>query len=174
MVKRLYVSFVLLLIIAANACAQKITGVVVDAHTGDSIPMAGIVYRTHNVMVAADHRGCFSIDRHNGWKLFFTAVGYKTHSINVSEKTRNHLVIKLKPDTKTLNEVVVRSKRSRYSRKNNPAVELMRRVIAAKKKTDLDNNDFYEYYKYQKLTLAKNNVTQEDLAVQREKATRNG
>ena len=147
MVKRLYVSFVLLLIIAANACAQKITGVVVDAHTGDSIPMAGIVYRTHNVMVAADHRGCFSIDRHNGWKLFFTAVGYKTHSINVSEKTRNHLVIKLKPDTKTLNEVVVRSKRSRYSRKNNPAVELMRRVIAAKKKTDLDNNDFYEYYK---------------------------
>ena len=43
MVKRLYVSFVLLLIIAANACAQKITGVVVDAHTGDSIPMAGIV-----------------------------------------------------------------------------------------------------------------------------------
>ena len=172
MVKRLYVSFVLLLIIAANACAQKITGVVVDAHTGDSIPMAGIVYRTHNVMVAADHRGCFSIDRHNGWKLFFTAVGYKTHSINVSEKTRNHLVIKLKPDTKTLNEVVVRSKRSRYSRKNNPAVELMRRVIAAKKKTDLDNNDFYEYYKYQKLTLAKNNVTQEDLAVQREKGNK--
>ena len=159
MVKRLFISFALLLMIVAGASAQKITGVVVDAHTGDSIPMAGIVYRTHHVMVAADHRGCFSIDRHNGWKLFFTAVGYKTQIIDVSSKTKNHLVIKLKPDTKILNEVVVKSKRSRYSRKNNPAVELMRRVIAAKKKTDLDNNDFYEYYKYQKLTLAKNTVT---------------
>ena len=172
MVKRLFISFALLLMIVAGASAQKITGVVVDAHTGDSIPMAGIVYRTHHVMVAADHRGCFSIDRHNGWKLFFTAVGYKTQSINVSSKTKNHLVIKLKPDTKMLNEVVVKSKRSRYSRKNNPAVELMRRVIAAKKKTDLDNNDFYEYYKYQKLTLAKNNVTQDDIAEQKEKGNK--
>lgn len=172
MVKRLFISFALLLMIVAGASAQKITGVVVDAHTGDSIPMAGVVYRTHHVMVAADHRGCFSIDRHNGWKLFFTAVGYKTQSINVSSKTKNHLVIKLKPDTKMLNEVVVKSKRSRYSRKNNPAVELMRRVIAAKKKTDLDNNDFYEYYKYQKLTLAKNNVTQDDIAEQKEKGNK--
>src|SRR3712207_8127776 len=46
--------------------------------------------------------------------------------------------VKLKPDTKTLAEVVVKQKRGKYSRKDNPAVELMKRVIAAKKKTDLD------------------------------------
>ena len=36
------------------------------------------------------------------------------------------LYIKLKPDSKQLNEVVVKEKRSKYSRKDNPAVELMR------------------------------------------------
>ena len=170
--KRLFISFALLLMIVASACAQKITGVVVDAHTGDSIPMAGIVYRSHHVMAAADHRGCFSIERHEGWKLFITAMGYKTESILVNSKTKKHLVIKLKPDTKELQEVVVKAKRNKYSRKNNPAVELMKRVIAAKKKTDLGNNDFYEYYKYQKLTLAKNNVTPDDVAEQKEKGNK--
>jgi SusD family. len=47
--------------------------------------------------------------------------------------------VKLKPDTKTLKEVVVKTKKKRYTRKENPAVELMKRVIAAKHKTDLSN-----------------------------------
>ena len=162
----------MLIMTALGAYAQRITGVVIDAHTGDSIPLAGVVYRTHHVMVAADSRGRFSIERHNGWKLFFSAMGYKTESILVSEKTPNKLTVKLKPDTKQLQEVVVKAKRSKYSRKNNPAVELMKRVIAAKKRTDLDNNDYYEYYKYQKLTLAKNNVTPDDVAEQREKGNK--
>ena len=108
--------------IAAGAFSQKITGVVIDAATGDSIAMAGVVYRTHHVMTAADYNGRFSIARHNGWKLYFTAMGYKTKEILVNEKTKNHIVVKLKPDTKQLEEVVVKSKKNRYSRKNNPAV----------------------------------------------------
>ena len=69
----------------------------------------------------------------------------------------------MKSDTKQLAEVVIKQKRGKYSRKNNPAVELMRRVIAAKKRTDLDNHDFYQYNKYQKLTLAFNGITPQDL-----------
>jgi len=71
--------------------------------------------------------------------------------------------VRLKSDTKQLAEVVIKQKRGKYSRKNNPAVELMRRVIAAKKRTDLDNHDFYQYNKYQKLTLAFNGITPQDL-----------
>ena len=61
--------------------------------------------------------------------------------------------------TQQLSGVDVRAKRGRYSRKNNPAVELMRKVIAAKRRTDLSNRDFYQYNKYQKLTLAVNDIT---------------
>ncbi len=65
--------------------------------------------------------------------------------------------------THALQEVMVQSKRSRYSRKNNPAVELMKRVIAEKKRTRLENRDFFRYRKYQKLTFAANEITIDDL-----------
>lgn len=65
--------------------------------------------------------------------------------------------------THKLNEVTVSSRRQRYSRKNNPAVELMRKVIAAKRRTDLSNNDYYAFQKYQKITLSANDVTPDDL-----------
>ncbi len=39
----------------------------------------------------------------------------------------------------------------------------MRRVIAAKKKSDLSNHDYYQFDKYQKLTLSLNDLTKEQL-----------
>lgn len=65
--------------------------------------------------------------------------------------------------THSIAGVTVHSKRARYSRKNNPAVELMRKVIAARKLTDLkQKHDFYRYEKYRKITLAANEVTPSD------------
>ena len=64
--------------------------------------------------------------------------------------------------THRVSEITVRSKRGKYSRKDNPAVELMKKVIAAKKRTDLANRDFYRYRKYQKLTFAANDVEPAD------------
>lgn len=144
--------------------AQIISGYVIDAVTGEKIPHATVVYRSHHVQAVADMDGKFTIQRHNGWTLFFSSLGYKTEQVKVTQNTNEVLTIRLRPDTKQLNEVVVNSKKSKYSRKNNPAVELMKRVIAAKKKTDLSNNNFYEFYKYQKLTLARNNVSTNELA----------
>ena len=63
-----------------------------------------------------------------------------------------------------LRELTVTTSRKRYSRRNNPAVELMRRVIAAKRRTDLASRDFYSYEKYQKLTLASNDISMTDLS----------
>lgn len=142
-----------------KAGAQTLTGHILDAQTGDTIPFASCIYRGHGVAVASDINGHFRIERHQGWPLTFSAVGYQQQTIIVDNKTSAYLRIKLRPDNKMLKEVTVKSKRQRYSRKNNPAVELMRKVVAAKKRTDLSNHDFYQYNKYQKLTLALNDIT---------------
>lgn len=63
-----------------------------------------------------------------------------------------------------LDEVTIHSSRRRYNRRNNPAVELMRRVIAAKRNTDLSRRDHYYYNKYQKITMSVNDVDAEDLS----------
>ncbi len=65
--------------------------------------------------------------------------------------------------THEIKEVTVKGGRSKYSRKNNPAVELMKKVVAAKKRTNLHNRDYYSMDKYQKITLAANDVTPEGL-----------
>ena len=60
-----------------------------------------------------------------------------------------------------LKEVTVRPKRQRYTRKGNPAVELMRKVIEAKGDHNLEKNDYYGFYRYQRITTGLNNITQE-------------
>ncbi|WP_315546706.1 DUF5686 family protein [Prevotella koreensis] len=144
--------------------AQNISGRIVDASTGDSIPYASAIYKGHNVMVSSDAGGCFNISRHNGWYLTFSAVGYKPKKIFIKNNMVGFLIIELEPsEANTLEGVTVRSKRNKYSRKNNPAVELMKRVIEAKKRTDLNNHDFYQFNKYQKITLAFNDIKPSEL-----------
>lgn len=153
-------AFVLLLLIFSLAIdAQTILGVVVDEDTGDSIPHPGLQYKKGKVVVSGGSDGSFSIPRLNDEYLTVSAVGYKTLQILIGPNTPARMRITLKPDTKRLKEVTVRGKKGKYSRKNNPAVELMKRVIAAKKRNDLENHDYYRYDKYQKLTLAVNDIT---------------
>lgn len=65
--------------------------------------------------------------------------------------------------THQLKEVTIEKKRERYSRKNNPAVELMRKVIEEKKRNDLKNKEYFRRDKYQKMTLAVNDLRLSDI-----------
>ena len=162
MVLRNYI-FMLFCMLSVYAHGQQIHGVVIDAETGDSIPMASIVYKGHHIAAVSDVSGRYTIDRHEGWNITFSAIGYKSRIVAVTPKTKARLNIRLKPDQQQLAEVTVKAKRGRYSRKNNPAVELMRRVVAAKQHTDLGRNDYYRYNKYEKITLSLNDLKPEQL-----------
>ena len=58
-----------------------------------------------------------------------------------------------------LNEVVVRPHKVKYSKKNNPAVDLMERIRAAREKTDPRRLHFYSYDTYDKTVLALNDFS---------------
>ena len=136
-----------------------LTGIVTDAATGDTIYYPSVSYKGQHIAVSGTAKGEYTIVRKEGLVLTFSAVGYAPVQMVVKASTPKTLNIKLKSDTRQLAEVVVRQKRGKYSRKDNPAVELMRRVIAAKKRTRLENHDFFQYTKYQKITLAMNDIT---------------
>lgn len=153
----------LLLILAQAAGAQTITGVVVEESTGDTIPFPSVQYKKEKIATSGNAYGRFSIKRLNGEKLTFSAVGYQELTILIGPNTPSEMKITLKTDTKQLKGVTVKTKRSKYSRKNNPAVELMKRVIAAKKRTDLAIHDYYQFNKYQKITFAINDIKPTEL-----------
>lgn len=151
-----------LLVVGLTISAQTgsmLSGVVTDAVTGDTIYYPSVRYKGHDIAVSGTAKGHYNIVRKEGLMLTFSAVGYGSVQVLVKSSTPSTLNIKLKPDTKQLAEVVIKQKRGKYSRKDNPAVELMKRVIAAKKNTRLENHDFFQYTKYQKITLAMNDIT---------------
>lgn len=159
--KRLFIVFCLSIVAFVSINAQ-IIGEIVDKD-GYAIPYASAMYKGHHIATASDMNGAFTIERHEGWTLTISSVGFRSQTIKIDASTPSHLKVVLKEDSKSLNEVIVKSKRARYSRKDNPAVALMRRVIAAKSKTHLDNHDYYQFNKYQKITLSMNDLQPKDL-----------
>lgn len=160
MVKRLLL--IIALIIPQFAAAQKIKGIVLDSLSGEGIPYASMYYRGHEVGVTTDLDGNFSIEKHEGWILYVSCIGYAEQQIRITAETPDTMVIKMQEDSKLLSEVVVKSKRHRYSRKNNPAVELMKKVIAARDANKLENHDYFQYNKYQKISFALNDYNKAD------------
>jgi hypothetical protein len=158
--RHILISFFIILSSALHA--QTIVGHVVDEATGENIGFASVQYKDRHVATITDLNGRFTIERHKGWKLTVSAVGYKSRTYTV-DGDMEKLFVSLREDNRALKEVTVHSKRSRYKRKNNPAVDLMRKVIANKKATDLSRRDYYQYTKYQKLTLALNDMKKETL-----------
>ncbi len=156
--KRFCTLALLLLACSLRLSAQLITGRVTDAEYGD--PMPGVyIYFTDdkNTAVVSDINGNYKIAARRG-ELLFSMIGYDSQVISV-EGGEQKLNVKMVESARALQEVEVMKKRERYSRKNNPAVEMMRKVIAAKKATDLHNRDYFSYMKYEKMTLALNEFT---------------
>lgn len=145
--------------VMAVAQPTNISGVVKDAKTGEGIPYAQVKYEGKTVGTTTDYKGEYSIVYIAGGRLAFSSMSYKKKVIPLGSDTR-HLDVGLEMEEKVLAEATVKAKKKKkYSRENNPAVELMRKVIEAKKSNDYHNNDYFSYDKYEKLTFAVNNVS---------------
>ena len=159
-------SFLLFLLLGCciSVSAQNIQGVVTDSLKNDPIPYLSVFYEGKGVGSITDNDGHYKVETRKGWnKLTFSAVGYVTKVVNIIPGVTKNLNVRMRPDDIMLDEVVVKPKREKYSRKNNPAVELMKKVIAHKNNNKLSENDYYQYNKYQKITMSLNDVTPEML-----------
>lgn len=143
--------------------SAQIRGLVYDSTDGRPVAGATISDFFGVVQAKADANGHFSVAKKVGQRLLITSVGYKSQELLIEQKTGPTVTLFMEPDSFQLGEVTVRAKREKYSRKGNPAVELMRKVIAAKKLTSLKNKDYYRYTNYQRITAGFNDLKQEDL-----------
>lgn len=154
--KKLFSLLLLLCCVVLDVAAQRISGRITDATTGETVPFVNVVYDGAKTGVQSDADGVYSIAFHNA-RLTFSSVGYEPFS--VKPKPGEPLDIKLKPTDLAFNEAKVVGRKDKYSRKDNPAVELMRKVIANKKNQDLRQHDYYSVERYNKLNLALADVT---------------
>ena len=149
------ITTLLLTLIPIGAFSQ-IRGRVVDAKTRQPLEGANVYYEGKNVGGQTDNDGAFVIPEAQDWhELTISSMGYKTQVVKLKSGQKS-LTVRLQPDPRMINEVTVEARKTKYSRKNNPAVELMRKVIASKKFNSLESHDFYFYTKYEKMTFSVN------------------
>lgn len=155
----------IMLIAATTTKAQMIIGTLRDSVTNEPVPYASIALKGKTAVGAlTDSLGQFKLKAQNDRNLLeIHAVGYKEKKIKVAAGKPISLTVKILSKEVNLTEVVVKPKKEKYSRKNNPAVELMRKVIAHKNKFRLGEQPYYSYDCYEKMTASLNDVKTEDL-----------
>lgn len=155
--KRLFSFYILLFIAVLQVAAQKITGHVSDAKSGEAAPFVNVFYEGTKIGTQTDIDGNFTIAFRSNQVLTVSCVGYESYTMRL--KSTDKLDIKLNPMELSFGEAKVVGKKNKYSRKNNPAVELMKHVIENKKFQSLKQHDFYSVEQYNKLNFALADVT---------------
>lgn len=149
-----------------NSFAQStsktiIKGVVSDAKTGEPVPFASAYLKGTTVGTITDNKGKYTIETNvSATKIEFSYLGYQTESQNISQGKEQTFNIRLKLSIISLDEVTIKPKRVGYKNKNNPAVELIDKVIANKSVNRKEAFDYLEYKQYEKIQFALSNVTE--------------
>lgn len=141
----------------ANGQNTIIKGIVTDSITGEGLPYVSLIFKGTTIGTATDGDGNFSFSASTGVKnLEVSYLGYDTKEVKVIPGKTNNLKIKLAPNGITLNEVVVKPKKEKYSKKENPAVKFVKQVIASRESNDPRNHDYFQYDQYEKMVFAMN------------------
>lgn len=146
--------------LSLDATAQ-VTGVVIDSKTRDPLDYASVYYEGTTVGTNTDRRGRFELRERNDWNtLTVSMLGYETQKVKLTPGRKKNITIRLVSHAQQLEGVTIQGTRTRYSRRDNPAVELMRKVIDHKRMNDLHEKDFYTYTKYEKMVFSLNEFTE--------------
>ena len=161
---RLFLYIFTLLYIGGTATLQaatRIYGTVTDADTREAMPYVSVYIRNTTDGCQTDKDGNFSfITSAQQGTLIISSVGYVEQQIPIGPNTRYPLRITLAPTTYELSEVEIKPGRERYTRKNNPAVELVQSIIKRRDAYRLESHDYYSRNRHELLTIALNNFDQ--------------
>ena len=163
--KLLYKKLILLflLVFAASQSFAQLKGVITDSITHEPLMYISVYYEGKGVGGVSNANGEYQIETRKNWnEVTFSSIGYRTKVIKLTPGQKV-LDVQMVPDDVMLSEVVVKPKKEKYSKKNNPAVDFMRKVIEHKKAQKLEVNDYYQYDQYEKMKMSLNDITPEKL-----------
>ena len=140
----------------------KVHGKITDASTKKAIPYVSVRIKNSANGSSSDSNGNFSfyspINKQD--TLVVSSLGYAEEYIAIT-RTSMPLKIKLKPADYDLPEVVIKPEKEKYSKKNNPAVDLVRRIIEQRNDNSPLNKEFYSCERHEKLNIALNDFDTE-------------
>lgn len=161
----LYIKNIILLLFFSfsSLTFAQIKGVITDSISNEPLMYISVYYEGKGIGTVSNVDGEYSLEVKRGLdEITFSAIGYNTKVVKITPGSQT-LNVKLSQSDIMLSEVIVKPQKEKYSRKNNPAVEFMRKVIAHKSEQKLEENDYYQFDRYQKMKMSLNDMTPEKL-----------
>lgn len=143
---------------------QKITieGIVKDSLTQEPLSFVSVYMKGTTTGAMTDDDGRFHIDYTGDSRtLVASSLGYNEQTLRIEPGHINRFTILMSPTSYALSEIVVRPQKEKYSKKNNPAVEFVEKMIANRNENSPKNHEYYSYERYEKITFALNDFTED-------------
>ncbi len=152
------VVIVLASVITATARGIVVRGTVRDSISGEPVAYAAVALTTTPAGTMTDERGRYSITSYAASdSLKVSLMGYRPQKLKINRSgDKTEINVRLNQTGVRLKEVVVKPKKEKYSKKNNPAVDFMERIRSGKSSYDPRRKDYYEYDKYERFNIAIN------------------
>jgi len=139
-----------------------VRGVITDASNKQAMPFVTVSFEGTTIAAPTDSYGRFKlVTNNNAYKnIKVSFVGYKVAIVPVIPGKEQIINVKLVPEAAELAEVDIKSgKKPKYRNKDNPAVELIRKVIENKEKNRPERYNYVEYREYDKVQFSLANVS---------------
>lgn len=146
-----------------HAQTTTIKGAVRDAVTRQPLSFVSVYFKGAKG-VTSDENGNYSLSTGNLklTVLRFSFGGYQEVSRTITPGTAQEIDIDLEPVA--MKEVRVNNKKNKYRNKDNPAVDLIRKVIEHKNSNRMEAYQTASYEKYEKLQVSVNKASDSKLA----------
>lgn len=134
----------------------KVSGYVYDEFN-EAVPFANILFKGSTQGTITNENGKFYLESDETWSdLVVSFIGYETLEIPLNEKINYDLKFILKEEAAQLNTVVLTT--GKQSKKNNPAIDLLKKIWEHKRKNGLNLYKQYQYDKYEKVEFDINTI----------------
>ncbi|WP_297509027.1 DUF5686 and carboxypeptidase-like regulatory domain-containing protein [Flavobacterium sp.] len=138
-----------------SSAQTKVSGIVIDKKN-QPIPFANVVFKGSNEGVVCDENGKFYIESKKNHTVIVVAfMGYTSKDVELEKPVIYNLKVVLNEE-QVLQEVVIYT--GKTSKKNNPALRILRKIWERKRKNGLRLFDQYAYDKYEKVEFDLNSI----------------
>ncbi len=153
--KYLLLSF--FIVIGASVYSQtKVSGVIKD---GSNYPVAfaNVIFKDSQEGTISDENGRFYLESDKTYKtVLFSFIGFTTKEVELTSRSTYNMEVLLEESADALDEVVVYS--GKTSKKNNPAIDILRKIWENRRENGVKKFKQYQYDKYEKLEFDLNTI----------------
>jgi hypothetical protein len=134
----------------------KVSGIVLDEFDSP-VAFANIIFKGSTEGTITNDNGRFYLESEANYNTIVVSfIGYESKEISLASKVNYELKIVLKESTEQLDEVVIYT--GKQSKKNNPAIDILKKIWAKKRENGVNKFKTYQYDKYEKVEFDLNTI----------------